>query len=42
MTRYRNEFRYKIIAFFLQKNRIRFYSNRNKPLLEDGLIYSLQ
>jgi hypothetical protein len=41
MARYRNKFRYKIIIFFSQGNRIQFYSNRNKLLLEDNLIYSL-
>jgi hypothetical protein len=42
ITRYRNKFRYRTITFPLQGNRIRLYFNRDKPLLENGLIYFLQ
>jgi hypothetical protein len=31
-----------LLPFFSQGNRIRLYFNRDKPLLEDDLIYSLQ
>jgi hypothetical protein len=42
VIKYRNEFRYKVTAFLLQGNRIRLYFSRDKPLLEDNSIYSLQ